>query len=169
MPPDVVRTASAVGIGQRREVIATTDVEPMTSGGSAAGTIYAEGNTVAAFHLVAPTDDVLRAYLDTLRADVAGQLRGISKSSSPWSAPPLGAPPWRSRLALADKGEVELESASSAKVPGFKTSDWTSMNRAQKEKALGHKGFQRERATGVEPATSSLGSVNARFREVPES
>jgi len=61
MAPDVVRTASAVGIVQRREVVATTDVEPMTSGGSAAGTIYAEGNTVAAFHLVAPTDDALRS------------------------------------------------------------------------------------------------------------
>ena len=101
MAPDVVRTASAVGIVQRREVVATTDVEPMTSGGSAAGTIYAEGNTVAAFQLVAPTDDALRAYLDTLRADVAGQLRGDFEErlavvrALPWGHP-LGVRGWRS-------------------------------------------------------------------------
>ena len=33
-------------------------------------------------------------------------------------------------------------------------------------KPLGHKGFQRERATGVEPATSSLGSLKSAFRQL---
>ena len=44
------------------------------------------------------------------------------------------------------------------KVPGFKSLGWTSTYRLRTRKPLWHKGFRRERATGLEPATSSLGS-----------